>query len=122
MKIRNGFVSNSSSSSFVIVGFDGEGVDISEEELKKRNLLWKYSRDKEFSLIGSLVCTGEEYFSEFDISSFEKKYKEAKEEIGKAIKDLEIGVKEHIYPQLKLYVLERNYYEFGLAQDIEERK
>jgi hypothetical protein len=117
MKIRNGFVSNSSSSSFVILGFDGNDVNVSDDELKRRNILWKDRGDESTKLIGTLVIQGDEYWSEFDSSDFEKNYEESKKLMNSAIKDLKLGDR-----KLKLYFLERNYYNFGLAQDLDDRR
>ena len=117
MKIRNGFVSNSSSSSFVILGFDGNDINVSDDELKRRDILWKDRDEESTKLIGTLVVQGDESWSEFDSSDFEKKYEEAKTLMNGVIKDLNLGSQ-----KLTLYFLERNYYTFGLAQNIDDRR
>jgi len=63
MKIRNGFVSNSSSSSFVIIGVkrNGDSEEILENEDFGNNIesLWIEEKDYEF-ITGIVLSDGEE--------------------------------------------------------------
>ena len=114
MKIRSGFVSNSSSSSFVILGFDTES-NVPEEELKKRTVLWKNSDSGSYRLVGKLIACGDENWSEWNSDYFDKQYAEAKEFMNKIIREFSLGPRD-----LKLYFLNQDHWEFGLAQDMDK--
>lgn len=109
MKIRNGFVSNSSSSSFVILGFDTES-NIPEEELKKRNVLWKNSDSGSYRLVGKLIACGDENWCEWNSDYFDKQYAEAREFMSKIIKEFSLGPRD-----LKLYFLNQDRLVFRIG-------
>lgn len=66
MKIRTGFVSNSSTSSFVWMGFYlPKNVPKREQEiLVKENILWRDSNNDK--LVGCLLCYESTIFDKFD--------------------------------------------------------
>lgn len=91
MKIRSGFVSNSSSSSYLIYGFFLEDLpeEAAEKFEKKRNEdddLWDISHGEESNIIGDCIIGWEdmETFSEISISP--EKIKSTKDKIKQKIK------------------------------------
>jgi len=75
MKIRAGFVSNSSSSSFCIVGFK-----IKEEDLEKyQHLSQEYDHENGEYIVGESVANIDEYgFEEIPFEEFVKCYTKVK--------------------------------------------
>ncbi len=90
MKVRKGFVSNSSSSSYVIYGFFSEDLpeDIGEkwDEVRDRDRLWKYYYGCEGDIIGrSLEHWEDTEVLTLDLS--EDRLKDIREEIKKLFKE-----------------------------------
>jgi hypothetical protein len=90
MKVRNGFVSNSSSSSFVILGVRRNGIenedgdiDIDEEDLGE-GIDSLYVEGEEYDYVtGFILADGEEYLEDNSISFSE--LKEMAEKVSKAL-------------------------------------
>ena len=96
MKIRNGFVSNSSSSSYIIYGFLVEDLpeEIGEKfDAEKGNVDWNYIYGYDSDIFGkSLVCWDEtDFLDKIDTSTETlNKYKSEIKEVFKNLFDYEV--------------------------------
>jgi hypothetical protein len=85
MKIRSGFVSNSSSSSFVILGFKtNEGIDIPKGH--------SYVNMDDDSYIIGYIIADDEYLEddEIDFSILEAKRQKISEDFGKDLSEIKL--------------------------------
>lgn len=80
MKIRQGFVSNSSSSSFVIVGVKMLKMDTDSPEYEKLEEKYSIEEDEDGWIVGYPICSVSEYGVDIAIESVERSIKKAKED------------------------------------------
>jgi hypothetical protein len=92
MKIRNGFVSNSSSSSFIMIGVDSSLVKNSYEDIKEIDSLYIEAMGID-ELVGYVLSdSGEDYLNDgrISISEINKKSEQLVEHLGVNIEDIKI--------------------------------
>ena len=81
MKIRNGFVSNSSSSSFVVVGIKLESLDYDSPEYAKYEEKYSIEQLGDGVIVGYSVCAVDEYgVEDTSLQEVEKIIKAAKDD------------------------------------------
>ena len=73
MKVRNGFVSNSSSSSFIIIGVPSStNIEEDDEQMEKTGLSSLYVEMSEYDYItGIVLCDSDDYLEESTTSFLE---------------------------------------------------
>ncbi len=83
MKIRNGFVSNSSSSSFVIVGVKRKDEIMENENFSDNLISTLYIESSECDYITGIILSDDEYLEDFSLN-FDK-LQEYAERVSKAL-------------------------------------
>lgn len=105
MKIRNGFVSNSSSSSFIVFGFKAKDV-LSKEDLEDREKLYKrnpfgikniefVSDDREGGLVGYVLADVSDCDLQFE--DYEVSLDELSAKLEEFTKKYNVAIKPKIY-------------------------